>query len=74
MNAVRSARNRVPRPRNALVAFCLIVGGGVSILHHGLICGTFFDTADFVGHDWYGLVALILASIVLWRDACGTQG
>ena len=69
MNAVRSARNKVPRPRNALVAFCLIVGGGVSILHHGLICGTFFDTADFVGHDWYGLAALILASIVLWRDS-----
>jgi len=63
-----------PRPRNVLVAFCLIVGGGVSILHHGLICGTFFDTADFVGHDWYGLAALILASIVLWRDARGVQG
>nr|QBN22417.1 hypothetical protein [uncultured archaeon] len=44
----------------------------MSILHHGLACGVFFDTADFAGHDWYGLAALILASIVLWRDACGT--
>jgi len=58
-----------PRPRNALVAFCLIVGGGVSILHHGLICGTFFDVSDPIGHDWYGLAALVLASIVLWRDS-----
>jgi len=63
-----------PRPRNALVAFCLLVGGSASILHHGLACGAFFDTADFVGHDWYGPVALILASLILWRDACGTQG
>jgi len=64
-----------PRPRNVLIAFCLIVGGGVSILHHGLICGVFFDLSDFPwGHDWYGLVALVLASIVLWRDACGAQG
>jgi len=58
-----------PRSRNALVAFSLIVGGVVSILHHGLICGVFFDTADFVGHDWAGLGALILASIVLWKDS-----
>jgi len=63
-----------PRPRNVLIAFCLIVGGGVSILHHGLICGTFFDVSDPIGHDWYGLATLILASIVLWRDARGAQG
>jgi len=63
-----------PRPRNVLVAFCLIVGGGVSILHHVLICGTFFDVSDPIGHDWAGLVALILASLILWRDARGTQG
>jgi len=62
-----------PRPRNVLVAFCLIIAGGVSILHHGLICGIFFDVSDPIGHDWYGLVAPILASIILWRDACGTQ-
>jgi len=39
------------RPRNVLIAFCLIVGGGVSILHHGLACGVFFDVSDPIGHE-----------------------
>jgi len=37
------------RPRNVLIAFCLIVGGGVSILHHGLACGVFFRR---IGSYW----------------------
>jgi len=57
-----------PHPRNVLIAFCLIVGGGVSVMHHGLICGIFFDVTDSIGHDWLGLAALVLASIILWRE------
>ena len=44
----------------------LIVLGVLLLVHHGITTGIVFDMNDLIGHDWYGVILILIGNYLLF--------
>ncbi len=61
---VDNLRKKISRDGLALLGMVIVLAGITLIAHHGLSGYGWMDVSDPIGHDWLGLVLVIVGAVL----------